>query len=284
MNDRDLVERFDQIERKLSRGNELLDLLEAELELWDVQNTSRPRIGLEGDFELDQPPATSTELSPQWEITFGEAAYQARSALDQIVAAAAAAQGVDIARHNGGFPISMDKNDYYRSDRRGRTFRDRRLAGIAPRVQSHIDSVQPFHAEVPRRHPLAVVNNVCNADKHRLGKASRVALRGSALAVYVHSRNLFHMFDLGIAETREITGVALEDRDALLSVFPESKVESALDVLRKQGIADEEVDLQPIIRQGVCFGEDHVRTFQMAEAFDYIRGAVLGPIRELVLS
>lgn len=108
-------------------------------------------------------------LPAEWGLRAGLCAYSARSALEHLVYELAAKCGGDPEREKTQFPIALNRDQYFKARRkRARSYRDKSLAGIDERWRKKIDEVQPYnHVSDPACHPLAVLGQLSNRDKHR---------------------------------------------------------------------------------------------------------------------
>jgi len=112
-------------------------------------------------------------------LVFGDALHNLRASLDYM------ARGLVIA--NGGDPID-------RGGARSTAFPIRKVRpeqpisifpGISPAARDQLEAVQPFSSDDPARHPLAILDELENRDKHRLLNVGR--LSGSVGAVFIPS-------------------------------------------------------------------------------------------------
>lgn len=94
-------------------------------------------------------------------VILGDIVHNLASALDQLVARAVEASGEKVRRHHG-FPICRTPAQYEKAS-------ERQLAGIpaGSRFREIVAETQPFGAGDPSGHPLYVLNDLWNADKHR---------------------------------------------------------------------------------------------------------------------
>ncbi|CAG7599872.1 hypothetical protein SIM91_06485 [Rhodococcus opacus] len=281
-----MSERIEQIERKLARANRYLNALEDELRQFDKD-------GVRAEQETVAPEATESgfgfaikvrfnrPLDPEWEITLGEVAYQARSALDQLVTAAVVANGGDVSDHRGAFPIFSEESDYLNGKRSNR---DRLLAGVPEPVAKVIDDLQPFRASDPFKHPLYVVNAVCNGDKHRDGQPSLVRTRRSALAFEIPSANTITVFAHDEIPPGHAGVGQYKDGDDLMLTFSEAQLRSMADDLARKGVRDADgIQLVGVnFVTAVCFGSRNIFSFQLRESLRYIESEVLGRIAPLI--
>lgn len=91
----------------------------------------------------------------------GDFLHNARATLDYFVRALTEVNlggsvSSDIERSTG-FPIAS-KIEH---------FDPKKVRAVSPDVVTVIESLQPYHLKRPRYHPLAVLNRMCNIDKHR---------------------------------------------------------------------------------------------------------------------
>jgi hypothetical protein len=99
----------------------------------------------------------------EWGVVLGDGIHDCRSALDNAVAALCRLAGGEPA-HANEFPILVDQAENARERKIARA-----LDGIPRMWQGPIRDAQPYVAgERRREHPLAVLQALSNADKHRL--------------------------------------------------------------------------------------------------------------------
>lgn len=103
-----------------------------------------------------------TQPPLRWSTIVGDAVHNLRSSLDYFV--------YDLARRDTGkarprgtqFPIiATDAADYRRAASAG-------VQMLEPRHRRIIRQLQPYQHDDPGTHPLAILNQLSNADKHRL--------------------------------------------------------------------------------------------------------------------
>jgi hypothetical protein len=97
-------------------------------------------------------------------VLVGDYLYNLRSALDHLVYTLAVANLGEplpekIAR-GSEFPIFNDAISYAKGQ-------SRKIGGIAPEAQKTIEEFQPYHARRLRSHPLWLLHELSNIDKHR---------------------------------------------------------------------------------------------------------------------
>ncbi|NQU97390.1 MAG: hypothetical protein HQ548_07090 [Chloroflexi bacterium] len=97
----------------------------------------------------------STEVDENWSVLVGEYVYQLRSSLDHMIyqMACPPVKGSE-------FPIFVDRDDYCR---RGRY----KIRGIPTAAVSIIEDAQPWNCREPTSHPLWLLQELSNIDKHR---------------------------------------------------------------------------------------------------------------------
>ncbi|MCZ2819441.1 hypothetical protein O2V63_03755 [Modestobacter sp. VKM Ac-2977] len=157
------------VAHKLVRARVLYEGLLAEIERVLTSPTEgRPVANADGTFSSYYWP--TAEPHPAMSIMLGEFAHNARSALDNLIT-------VLVMRNNGTltsdhkFPYSPHANQWA-SSVAAPWPEGGPLAHIKREDFDLIRDVQPFHADDPARHPLALVARVNNADKHQMLHAS----------------------------------------------------------------------------------------------------------------
>jgi hypothetical protein len=165
---------------KLDRANSHLNLLKGEIESW-LQH--RPY-----EISLDKDPETLEEICRihivrqppmEWSILVGEIIYSLRSSLDHAVYALSGLGGKAPPKGTE-FPIFRDEPAFRNTKRPGGLWKAR---GLSPAAVEVVDSVQPFRqgGGEPERHILWVLQELCNADKHRSLNLTSTALGASSL-------------------------------------------------------------------------------------------------------
>ena len=106
----------------------------------------------------------------EWGPLIGDCIYNLRSALDHLVWAT-------IVKHGGTptprteFPIFLDPGRYSQVDKKGRPVRGSGLAkleGLPTGAKDCIERLQPYHGTTPDLHPLWLLHEISNYDKHML--------------------------------------------------------------------------------------------------------------------
>jgi hypothetical protein len=105
-------------------------------------------------------------------ILAGEVVYQVRSALDHLAYQLAVTNvGLNSDLKRCEFPIFIDKGKYHRVTGRGLPERNSgldKVRSIAPAAQATIAGLQPYNRRHnPKTHPLWLLHELCNIDKHR---------------------------------------------------------------------------------------------------------------------
>ncbi|MCZ2811289.1 hypothetical protein O2W15_07535 [Modestobacter sp. VKM Ac-2979] len=125
---------------------------------------ARPEANADGSFSSIYEP--TAEPHPAMSLMLGEFAHNARSALDNLVTALVVRNGGTPKSHHK-FPLSTHLNEWTASVA-DLWPADGPLAGVTREALDLIEDVQPFHADDPTHHPLALVGRVNNADKHQM--------------------------------------------------------------------------------------------------------------------
>lgn len=108
-------------------------------------------------------------------LTVGDAFYNMRSCLDQIVWSLAGLASINPPAETTQFPIFNSPPTKTKDVRRW----NRQLAGVAPKAVEEIKSFQPYRrGKSYKAHPLWRLNALCNLDKHR-----RIPANGSEVVV-----------------------------------------------------------------------------------------------------
>lgn len=95
------------------------------------------------------------EPDPDWALEVGEAMGHVREALDHLVQQLVTANGEEPSRRNA-FPIYASEENFNR----------RKIAGVHPRWQAEIESLQPYGTPDPAASPLFRLNGIVQFGKH----------------------------------------------------------------------------------------------------------------------
>lgn len=264
---------LETVKRKLRRAEEDLQSLRSQLAAFDDSDM--------GHVTIDVDPEDGAQVlrfhvlrqpDPEWEITVGVVAYQIRSALDQLVTNLVSLDGGDPDEHRGAFPIFLRRDDYWKPERPGRlSRRDRLLRGVPEDQRALIDALQPYERGTPsaiKHDPLAVLDAVCNGDKHRYGHPAAVVLRSTSYAVVDDAARevaVFHR-DFGPPDDeRPARGKPIEDGAVIDRIggrsdtahLPKGPVEVAA------------------IRVGVRFGRPRIFVPDLERILEYVRSQVV---------
>lgn len=108
-------------------------------------------------------------LPQAWGSRVTEVANNARAALDFLVLQLSIAGGGDPKKHKTAFPIAIERDQYLKPIRRGGTYRDKCMPGVAEQWKLKVDQLQPFQRGMPGAwsHPLAQLNRLSNRGKHQ---------------------------------------------------------------------------------------------------------------------
>jgi|ERR1019366_6629121 hypothetical protein len=151
---------------KLERADQHLQTLKEWVERWSSRNSYAITDKL--DAQTGENVVTIEPVgSPPAHIgmIIGDILYDLRSALDQLAYALAVKNLgeplLDKIARGSEFPIYEDPTDYSKH-------RKRKIGGVSPSAQTVIDGLQPFNAGPDfRSHPLWLLNELSNIDKHR---------------------------------------------------------------------------------------------------------------------
>jgi hypothetical protein len=152
---------LDGVRQKLVRAEEHLAPIKAEIETClencSVLSERDPDVNSRFHFTLSFP-APSLRLG----VIIGECLYDLRSALDHIVWQLVLRNGVT-PNHENMFPICLTPDGFARSVKKNR------LRGVSVPAHALIESLQPYKtpATDTHLHPLWVLNQLMNIDKHR---------------------------------------------------------------------------------------------------------------------
>lgn len=155
---------LDSAHLKVDRANQHANALKATIERWLEDRPYSISFHAEGDtgqqaflIHIEREPP------PEWSVVIGEAVYNLRSALDHAVYALSSLDGDP--PDGTEFPIFKDCERFESTSRPGGRWKARGLRQDALAV---VESVQPFHhGQDPEIHPLWVLQEFSNIDKHR---------------------------------------------------------------------------------------------------------------------
>lgn len=175
---------------KITRAMQNFDALHAEMAQFTEAHPYPVHITVDPDtggklYQVGKPP----DWPETWGVIVGEVGYSLRSALDNLVFQLAREGGGQPDEQRTAFPISLDRSEYW--EPRGRqkiSYRDQCLVGVADQWKKKIDDVQPYHRLTNANlHELAILNSLCNRDKHRVHHAVHAMIYTEREVVTVES-------------------------------------------------------------------------------------------------
>jgi hypothetical protein len=107
----------------------------------------------------------NAEPPVEWGLVIGDIAHNLRSALDHLIWQLCLLQ-TSKPHKRAEFPIFLEAGRYNAT----------RISQLTPRQKALIEGLQPYHGSNPASHPLWILHEINNADKHRL-----IQLAGRAL-------------------------------------------------------------------------------------------------------
>ena len=130
---------------------------------------------------------SESHCHPKWGVLIGDCIYNLRSALDHLVWSM-------IFQHTGRmadwseFPIFLDGGRYPKVDKKGKPVRTSGLAkveGLPDGAKACIESLQPYNRKdgPPDLHPLWLLHQISNHDKHRLVNIAHASITSGYLAI-----------------------------------------------------------------------------------------------------
>jgi len=126
-------------------------------------------------------------------VIFGDILYNLRASLDYLVWQLVCAAG-NVPDKDTAFPVVKRQEDWTRDRTQAR------VRGVGDPWLGEIHALQPYHrADRPEIHPLAILDEVNNINKHRFLPASVVGLREFG-------------FELGVEEIADGEGVQIDNR------------------------------------------------------------------------
>jgi hypothetical protein len=194
--------------------------------------------------------ANCKPLDPDIPILIGEALYQLRSSLDYLVWQLFEEKSLT-PLPKSGFPIMTTAQGY--KARSGAM-----IKGIATSAVDRIEKLQPFHSTKPHtEHPLWVLQELNNADKHRLLIVAQAFATGR-----VNMTMKVDAFDVANKQIKirpTMGPMAIED-DALVASIPTKNPEKEVDFEFGTTIAIKEIALSknyaavPLLKQLSSYG------------------------------
>jgi hypothetical protein len=195
----------------------------------------------------------------RWSVLLGDWLHNLRSALDHLA--------WELVKHNGGspgvwtgFPICLTSHAFL--DAKGG---QRQLAGMSREARALVERVQPFQGKVPDYHPLRVLQQLSNSDKHRTVAPVLAIVRPAD----AHDEAFTVESNLPPIDQRliNIIGQPLNDGAPLLALRFKSKPT---------------IKLRAVIPVQIAFGEDHEITgYESLKGLGNYVGHVFGLIRPL---
>jgi len=151
----------DSVRCKLFRAKEHLDQLQVETQGYFQSNPAKIVRQQEGPpDEYIGKVVTDAPIPKRIPLIIGDSLQNLRSALDYLVWELVLA-AKNTPNHNNMFPICTTPEAF-----NGQVARHR-LDGVPPNAIAEIDALQPYHEEDAHGHVLAMVDDLCNINKHR---------------------------------------------------------------------------------------------------------------------
>jgi hypothetical protein len=150
-----------------ARAKQQFDALQAEIVKFAEDNPIALSHAINSDtgdevLKIGDPP----RFPRRWGVLLGEVVDSSVKALNYLVIALVREAGGQPDRQVA-FPIAETRDAYFKVGRGGKTFRDRRLAGVPLTAAEKIDDLQPWHAgESAYRQRLAVLQMLRDAAEH----------------------------------------------------------------------------------------------------------------------
>ncbi len=195
-------------------------------------------------------------VDPAWSLLIGDCIHNLRSALDHLALALAVRHSGHLSRkaeRTSEFPIFGPRQ------MTSTECRDR-IGCIDPLAQTLIQGLQPHHASPYDKHPLWLIQDLDNVDKHRFVNATLIVSGGMEVVGLVDLR----------AASLEIDGGAAAEPDAPVAI------------LRFDETADDEMEmgLQPLVHvafsEGPAGGMPVIDTVRHLHA--YVEKDIVGPL------
>jgi hypothetical protein len=159
-----MTEHFSSARLKIERANQHANALKASIQRW---LEDRPyELALDFDAQAGEYSLVihvTRKIPPEWSVVAGEVIHNLRSALDHII--------YDLGPvERSEFPIFIDEDKFLNKGRGGGLFQIRGVTNESARA--FIKQLQPFRARKagldPTLHRFWILNELSNADKHRL--------------------------------------------------------------------------------------------------------------------
>jgi len=177
----------DDARLKLDRAKQHIQILNSEVAHFGERDPYHEEAefdlrGRQGDYivrlTVDRHPPRA------WSETIGDCLHNLRATLDYLVWELwVRTSGAPASPQNVQFPIEQDRHRF-RSGRR------QRIGGLPARAQAEIQRLQPFRASAPTQHPLWLLRELSNHDKHRfLGTIGAAVYESDEAPVRVGERH-----------------------------------------------------------------------------------------------
>ena len=148
--------------RKLARARHHADQLREEVETfreqspYDFETKSLGNPRGQSDFRVLVKVSESEPIPEFWSLMFGDVLTNARAALDHAVFHHVRAQSPATPPHRIQYPIFDDSQ----------TFATQTSGRFSPAVHQLIEAAQPYKSPDPSGHPLRLLRDLVNVDKH----------------------------------------------------------------------------------------------------------------------
>jgi hypothetical protein len=171
----------DDARLKLDRAKQHIQLLNAAVAHFGERDPYGEESELEGAPGLRREYVMRFKMNRQppreWSETIGDCLHNLRASLDYLVWALwIESSGVPTKPQDVMFPIVGERSSFARA-------RQVRIAGLPASAQDAIERLQPFHAAEPAQHPLSVLQELNNHDKHRFLRTAVAAVAKAELDV-----------------------------------------------------------------------------------------------------
>lgn len=154
---------------KVERAKEHLATLNVEIDTFASQRPYAVHVVTYAGTNEIQDFVWVRDTPGRWSAITGDCVHNLRSALDHIVWALSG--GDDTAPPRSEFPIFLEEDRYLQRSARGEPARGsglQKIEGVRPfEAKTKIRQLQPFRSPKPAEHPLWILHELDNFDKHR---------------------------------------------------------------------------------------------------------------------
>ena len=215
---------------KLQRSTVHYRALQAEIENFFKPDVDPPVFNFEPGSDKGSIPIHFRIKKPlplEWSVIVGDCLYNLRSALDHIVSSLILMHGGKLTNRNE-FPIFFKRDNYFEIDTKGKpTGRIgglTKVKGLPDGAATAIEALQPYNGKKwsPDLHPLWLLHELSNHDKHRLVNVVHAAITSGYVSVSGLGHGKVERFTIPLGHLED--GTEVTRIRPMLGVRPESEV------------------------------------------------------------